>query len=347
MQIGNYKIGGERGAFVIAEVAQAHDGSLGYAHSFIDASADAGAQAVKFQTHIANAESTLDEPFRVSMSGQDATRWDYWRRMEFSFSQWQGLSDHAVKRGLIFLSSAFSFEAVNLLAEIGMPAWKVGSGEAFNWPLIELMMEKGGPILLSTGLSTWADIASMLARIQERDGEIALLQCTTRYPTSLEQVGLNVITSLRERFAVPVGLSDHSGTPYPALASLAAGVDLVEVHVTFDRRMYGPDTTSSLTFAELEMVCSANRAFATMRANPVDKDTEATALAETKTLFTKSLSPVRDLSAGTALSANMLTLKKPSGGLPIESLNDLLGRRLKHPVLANRLLRIDDLEEPK
>ncbi|MEB3213684.1 MAG: N-acetylneuraminate synthase family protein, partial [Leptolyngbyaceae bacterium] len=243
LMIGPKTIDGALGAFIIAEVAQSHDGSLGYAHSYIDAAADAGADAVKFQTHIATAESTLDERFRVPLSGQDLTRWDYWRRMEFSLEQWQGLANHAEKRGLIFLSSAFSFEAVNLLSKIGMPAWKVSSGEALNWPLIESMLDKGGPILLSTGLSSWDHISSTVNKIQERCGKVVLLQCTTRYPTPLERVGLNIIDDLRNRFCVPVGLSDHSGTPYPSLAALCLSVDLLEIHVTFDRRMYGPDVS--------------------------------------------------------------------------------------------------------
>ncbi|MGC8917653.1 MAG: N-acetylneuraminate synthase family protein, partial [Thermoanaerobaculum sp.] len=110
---------------VIAEVAQAHDGSLGLAHAFIDAAADAGASAIKFQTHIAAAESTLGEPWRVKFSPQDRTRYDYWRRMEFTEEQWVGLREHAEERGLYFLSSPFSVEAVELLERVGVAAWKV------------------------------------------------------------------------------------------------------------------------------------------------------------------------------------------------------------------------------
>jgi len=343
MKIADRLIDGGRGAFVIAEVAQAHDGSLGYAHAFINAAADAGADAIKFQTHVADAESTLDDQFRVPLSGQDATRWDYWRRMEFTREQWAGLAEHAAHRKLIFLSSPFSPAAVELLAGIGVPAWKVGSGETFNRTLIDLMLDHGGPILLSTGMSTWGDIASMVAHIQGRGGEVALFQCSSRYPTPLEKVGVNVVGELRRRFAIPVGLSDHSGTPWPALAALNESIDLLEVHVTFDRRMYGPDTSSSLTFTELAMVTEANRAFATMRASPVDKDQAAADLAQTKTLFTKSLSPVRDLSAGTVLAAEMLTVKKPGGGLSLEQLDQVIGRRLRRDIPANRLLRLDDL----
>ena len=334
---------GERGAFVIAEVAQAHDGSLGYAHAFIDATADAGADAVKFQTHIADAESTLDEKFRIPLSGQDGTRWDYWRRMEFTREQWAGLAEHAARRNLVFLSSPFSPAAVELLAGIGIPAWKVGSGEAFNPSLVDQMLRHGGPILLSSGMSTWAEIAGMVAHIQGKGGEVALFQCSSRYPTPLEDVGVNIVDELRRRFALPVGLSDHSGTPWPALACLGKCIDLLEVHVTFDRRMYGPDTSSSLTFSELTMVAQANRAFAAMRASPVDKDKAAQQLEKTKAMFTKSLSPVSDLPAGTVLTAEMLTVKKPGGGLSFEQLGQVLGRRLCRDVPANRLLRLDDL----
>jgi N-acetylneuraminate synthase len=123
--------------FVIGEVALTHDGSLGLAHAFIDAIAAAGADAVKFQTHIAAAESTPAEPFRVPFSRQDASRYDYWKRMEFTEDQWRGLAAHALERGLVFLSSPFSLEAVDLLQRIGMPLWKIASGETSNALLLD------------------------------------------------------------------------------------------------------------------------------------------------------------------------------------------------------------------
>jgi N,N'-diacetyllegionaminate synthase len=128
---------------IIAEVAQAHDGSLGMAHAFIDAAAAAGVDAIKFQTHIAAEESTAAEPWRVKFSKQDATRFDYWKRMEFAPEQWAGLKQHAEEKGLMFLSSAFSHAAVDLLRKLGMPAWKVASGELTNLPLIAHMAKDG------------------------------------------------------------------------------------------------------------------------------------------------------------------------------------------------------------
>ena len=159
LRIAGREIGPGQPALIVAEIAQAHDGSLGLAHAFMDAIADAGADAVKFQTHIASAESTIDEPFRVRFSQQDATRYDYWRRMEFEPEQWQRLANHARERGLVFLSSPFSVAAVELLRDIGMPAWKIGSGEFASADLWQAMAETGAPILYSTGMSKLSEIA--------------------------------------------------------------------------------------------------------------------------------------------------------------------------------------------
>ena len=136
-KIGEKSVGPGQPCLIVAEVAQAHDGSLGAAHAFIDAIADSGADAVKFQTHIAAAESTLGEPWRVKFSLQDNTRFDYWKRMEFTEEQWHGLKRHADKSGLLFLSSPFSFEAVELLNRVGVAAWKVPSGETANTPMLD------------------------------------------------------------------------------------------------------------------------------------------------------------------------------------------------------------------
>src|SRR3990170_846507 len=153
---------------IVGEVAQAHDGSLGTAHAFIDAIANAGADAVKFQTHIAAAESTPAEPWRVIFSQQDATRYDYWKRMEFTEEQWCGLKKHADERGLKFLSSPFSIEAVELLTRVGVAAWKVASGEVSTTPMFERMAATGLPIFLSTGMSPLNEIDAAVELVQAR-----------------------------------------------------------------------------------------------------------------------------------------------------------------------------------
>src|SRR5688572_14420420 len=164
---------------IVAEVGLSHDGSLGIAHAFIDEIARNGADAVKFQTHIAEAESTPAEPFRVKFSRQDATRYEYWKRIAFSELQWQGLADHAREKGLIFLSSPFSREAVDLLDRVGMTMWKVGSGEVGTLPMLDAMIATGKPILLSSGMSDIAELDKAVERVRRAGLPLAVLQCTT------------------------------------------------------------------------------------------------------------------------------------------------------------------------
>jgi N-acetylneuraminate synthase len=345
LSIAGRSVGCDSPAFIIAEVAQAHDGSLGMAHAFIDAAADTGVDAVKYQTHLAAAESTLDEPFRVRFSQQDSTRFQYWKRMEFTPDQWQELAAHARKRGVVFLSSAFSVAAVDLLRGIGMAAWKIGSGEFASADLWQAMAETGAPILFSTGMAKRAEIAKAVALFRANGLPYALMQCTSAYPTPLDAVGLNVIGELREQFGCPVGLSDHSGSVFPGLAALARGANLLEVHATFNRGMFGPDVAASVTFSELRMLCEMRDALATMDSHPVDKDAMAERLLEMREIFGKSLAPVRAFAAGTVLGRGMVMLKKPGGGIPPEAVEQVVGRRLAHDVDPTRILRWSDLME--
>lgn len=342
IQIGNRMVGGGQRALIIAEIAQAHDGSLGLAHQMIDAAADAGADAVKFQTHIADAESSRQEAFRIKFSPQDPTRYDYWKRLEFSKDGWAGLQRHASERGILFLSSVFSNEAFDLINNIGVPAWKVASGELGNGPLLDRMIATGAPLLISSGMSRIDEVEALTTRLRDAGSPFAVFQCTSMYPTPLEKVGLNMLEDLRGRLACPVGLSDHSGQVFPGLAALARGVDMLELHLTLDRRMFGPDVSSSLTVAELRLVTEARDAFALLDQNPVNKDGLAAELAHVRSLFGRSVALTRDLEAGVVLTAEMLTLKKPEGGIAPEMMQELVGRTLRRKVLASDLLSLED-----
>jgi N-acetylneuraminate synthase len=335
---------GQGRCLVIGEVALTHDGSLGLAHAFIDAIADAGADAVKFQTHIAAAESTPSEPFRVKFSRQDATRYDYWKRMEFTEDQWRGLADHCRDRGVLFISSPFSLQAVDLLGRIGQDLWKIASGETGNVQLVDRILDFGAPVMLSTGMSPLSEIDAAVARVQARGLQAGVLQCTTAYPCPPEKVGLNLIPTYRERYGCWVGLSDHSATIYPGLAGAAIGLDLLEVHVTLSREMFGPDVIASITTAELRQLVDGVRFIERMRAHPVDKDAAAAETAPLRRLFTRSLVAREALPAGTVLGPEHLVMKKPGTGLPPERLPDVIGRRLTRAVEANQLLAAEDIE---
>lgn len=343
-ELGGKKIGNGLCPMIIAEVGQAHDGSLGLAHCFIDAVAEAGVDAVKFQTHIAMEESTLDEPFRVKFSRQDNTRFEYWQRMEFTAEEWAGLAEHAKEQGLIFLSSAFSIAAVDLLERLGVPAWKIGSGEFWSSQLLETMIGTGKPLLVSTGMSRWDEIETISMMLENKCHPYALLQCTSRYPTKLNEVGLNVILEIRDKLKCPVGFSDHSGVIFPSVTAMARGAALVEVHVTLSRAMFGPDISSSLTVNELSQLVSARDAIVTMDGHPVDKDSMAEELETMRSLFSKSVALVNNLPAGTVLEEKHLCAKKPGTGIPVSELDQVLGKRLINDGFAECLLKWENVK---
>ena len=343
-KIGNIPVGGKNKTFIIAEVAQAHEGSLGTAIAFIDAAAAAGADAIKFQTHIADAESTIDDQFRVKFSYQDSSRYAYWKRMEFNETQWKLLSEHAKAKGLVFLSSAFSIEAFNLLNSLSMPAWKIASGETSSNEILQKMIETQKPILLSTGMSKMSEILNTCEYLHKSNVDFVLLQCTSKYPTKLEEIGLNVIDDFKELGCL-VGLSDHSGTIYPAMAAIARGVSVVELHLTFNKKMFGPDNSSSITFEDLSLIIDFRNAIYQMDMNPVDKTNLTHDLKKMRDLFNRSLTFKKDQPKGKIITREMLTTKKPGTGISYSDANKLLGKPLNKDVPFNRLIKWSDIDD--
>lgn len=344
IQIDGRTVGPGHRPLVIAEVAQAHDGSLGTAHAFIDAIADAGADAVKFQTHIAAAESTIHEPWRVRFSRQDETRYAYWKRMEFTPPQWAGLKEHAEKRGLLFMSSAFSPEAVDLLIQLGIRVWKVASGEVASTALVRQMAATRLPVLLSSGMSRMAELDRAVAISREAGCDVGVFQCTTMYPCPPDKVGLNVLAELRERFGCPVGLSDHSGRIYAGLAAVALGASMVELHVTFSRQMFGPDVPASVTFPELAQLTEGVRAIHAMVSTPVEKEAVALEMDPMRRTFQKVLVTARPMAAGTRLVAEDFVLKKAGPGMSPEAVERIAGRVLVRDVAADHPISEADLK---
>lgn len=334
----------EERCLIIGEVAQTHDGSLGQAHAFIDAIADAGADAVKFQTHIAAAESSPAEPWRVKFSLQDETRFDYWRRMEFSAEQWAGLKHHVEQRGLLFLSTPFSFEAAEMLARIEMKVWKMASGEICNLPLLKLAAANGKPLILSSGLSNWRELDEAVETVKTLQNPLAVLQCTSAYPCPPEAIGLNLLEDFRRRYDCPVGLSDHSGNIFASLAAVALGAEVLEIHVAFSREMFGPDVAASITTGELKQMVKGVRQIEKMLANKIDKDQKAEELKPLRRIFTQSVHARTALPKGAILTRENLTLKKPGTGIPASQLENLLGLKLRRGLQPDEILLLEDVE---
>jgi N-acetylneuraminate synthase len=264
--------------------------------------------------------------------------------MEFSEEQWAGLRRHAAERGLWFVCSPFSLEAVELLMRVEPDAWKIASGEISSFHALDRMLSTKLPVLVSTGMSRLSEVDAAVRRVTATACPLAVLQCTTAYPCPPEKVGLNMIPLYRERYGCAVGLSDHSGTVFPGLAAATIGVDVLELHVTMSREMFGPDVPASVTTTEFRQLVDGVRYIEKMTANPVDKDALAGEADSLRTVFTKSIVTRVALPAGTRLEEHHLAFRKPGTGIPESMMQQVLSRRLKRALPANTILREDYLE---
>jgi len=329
--------------FIVAEIGQAHDGSLGILHSYIDAIASTGVNAIKFQTHIAEAESSIHEPFRVKFSYEDEKRFAYWKRMEFSLAQWKEIKQHCDDKNIMFLSSPFSNAAVDLLEEVDVAKYKIGSGEVNNFLLLEKIAKTGKEIILSSGMSSFKELDEAVEFLRLYDNEISILQCSTQYPTPPENTGLNVLIEMKTKYDFPIGFSDHSGTIFPSIAAAALGAEMLEVHTVFDKQMFGPDSTSSLTIDSLKQLVEGVRFVERSLLATVDKNDTSQYL-EVKKIFEKSLAVNKYLPVGSTLTFDDLEAKKPIGyGISSKKYKEVIGRKLKHEKNKYDFLNIEDI----
>ena len=329
---------------IIAEIAQAHDGSLGMVHSYIDAVAKTGCSAIKFQTHIAEAESSIYEPFRVKFSKQDTTRFDYWKRMEFTLEQWKEIKQHCDEVDLEFMTSPFSNTAIDLLEEVGVKRYKVGSGEVNNFVLLEKIARTGKPVIISSGMSSFDELDKTVQFLNDRNVNFSILQCTTSYPTKPTQFGFNVIKELKEKYNVTVGYSDHSSSIEACIAATALGAEILEFHVVFDKEMFGPDAKSSLTIKETTRLVEAVTNIKTAINNPIDKSNNLE-FKELKQIFEKSLAVNKKLKKGHTITFSDLETKKPKGyGILVSEYEKIIGKKISRDLHQWDFLNYKDLE---
>ncbi|MBT7545015.1 MAG: N-acetylneuraminate synthase [Kordiimonadaceae bacterium] len=314
--------------FIIAEIGQAHDGSIGILHSLVKAAASIGVDAVKFQVHIAEAESSMSEPFRINFSHIDATRFDYWKRMELPFKEWEILKALCDDLGVEFLATPFSNAAVDLLEKIGVKRYKIGSGDASNHLLLEKVCNTEKEIILSSGMSSTESLDETIGFLKKHKSLYSILQCTTKYPTKAEDIGLKYIDDFKQRYNCPVGLSDHSGKIYAGIAAVAVGASIIEAHITFDKRMFGPDAESSLTVKDFSKLVEGIR-FTEKATTGYNKEALNKNSTELARIFGKSLSVNKDLKKGHIVSYDDLEGKKPSDiGIPINQYTQIIGKQL-------------------
>tara|TARA_R100000935_G_scaffold58846_1_gene98510 strand:+ start:2629 stop:3621 length:993 start_codon:yes stop_codon:yes gene_type:complete len=317
---------------IVAEIAQAHKGSLELALAYIDALSNTGVDALKFQVHIAEAESSIHEPFRIKFS-EDNTRYDYWKRMEFTLEEWKILKNRCESHNIEFLASPFSNAAVDLLEEVGVKRYKIGSGEVTNFLLLEKIANTRKPVILSSGMSSYIELDKTVKFLEDRDVEYSILQCTTAYPTVPENYGLNVISELKKRYQVTIGYSDHSAKIETCIAAAALGAEILEFHAVFDRNSTGPDASSSLEIKEIKILVSAVKNISLALSSPVDKGDNSKFL-ELKNIFEKSLAVNKNLPSGHIIKYEDLEAKKPKGhGIDASRFQEVIGRKIYKPMV--------------
>ncbi|MFI4861064.1 MAG: N-acetylneuraminate synthase family protein [Phycisphaerales bacterium JB063] len=327
---------------IIAEVGSVHDGSFGNALKLIELAAQCGADSVKFQTHLPEHETLREAPSPAYFNSEP--RYDYFQRTGFSPDQWAKLKRHADTHHIGFLSSPFSAAAVDLLETVGVPCYKIPSGEVTNLPLLERVAQTGKPVLLSSGMSSWAelDAAAAVFTGSAEAGELTVMQCSSAYPCPPERVGLNVMREMAERYGRPVGLSDHTPDAFSSFAAVAQGAVVIEKHLTFSRAMYGSDAALALEPAEFSYLVQGVRAIETMMQHEVDKD-DLTPYREMKAVFEKSIVARRPIPAGATITRDMLDVRKPGTGIPARDIGQVVGKVAAHGISADSLVTPEDL----
>jgi N-acetylneuraminate synthase len=269
-------------------------------------------------------------------------RYAYFERTAFSPEQWHAIKTHCDERQVEFLSSPFSCEAVALLESVGVARYKVPSGEVTNLPLLEAIARTGKPVLLSSGMSSWAELDEAVQSIVQQHTNMTVLQCTSEYPCPYEHVGLHILREMSQRYSLPVGLSDHTLSNYAAFAAVTLGAAVIEKHFTFSRLMYGSDARHSLEPADFTDLVQGVRAIETMLAAWVDKDNTAP-FATMKETFEKSIVALVDIPAGARITDTMVGMKKPGTGLPARRLKEVLGKQARRDIPADTLIREEDI----
>ncbi len=333
-------IGPDKPCFIIAEIGSTHDGNFNLAKTMIDAVAETGVDAVKFQIHISEAETLRDAPMPPFFKGEP--RYEYFIRTGFSFDQWRELKEYTESKGLVFFASSFSIEATELLEKLGVEVHKVPSGEVTNLPYLAHMAKTGKQILLSSGMSNWEELDLAVKTIKDNGGDLFLFQCTTEYPVIPENVGMNVMHEMKQRYGVTVGLSDHSLHNYAAFLAVAEGAKIIEKHFTISRKLYGSDAKHSMLPQEFGELVKGIRTIEAIQASEVDKD-DIEKFKVMKEVFQKSFVTKQDILAGTVISKEMLTTKKPGTGIEPKDINRVMGRVASKNLAKNHLLTWEDL----
>src|SRR2546428_960335 len=337
IRIGGRAIGPGHPCFVIAEAGINHNGDVAIALELVHAAAEAGADAIKFQTHFPEHEM-LRGGATAAYVGESL--FELLTRTALSRDHHFMLRDAAKQRGIVFLSTPFSREAADFLDTVKVPAYKTGSGELTNLPLQQHIARKGKPMIVSTGMSTAEEIDRTVDAIRAIGTPFALMHCTSTYPTPFEHVQIDCVPALQRTYSVPVGFSDHTVGGFVAPAAVALGANLFEKHFTISRSLPGPDQQGSMEPAELTELVQGIRAIekangATKTIQPGEQDV--------RNMAHHSVVSIRDIAAGAKIAADDVWAKRPGTGIPARQLGEVVGRKTNHAIAKDRLITWDDL----
>jgi len=322
--------------FIIAEAGVNHNGSIALAKQLIDVAAKSGADAVKFQTFIAEEVVSTDAPkaeYQKQTTDASESQLDMIKKLELSKEDHRELMDYAKHKNIMFLSTPFDNKSVDLLVELGVPLIKISSGEITNHPFLEYIAKKGLPIILSTGMSSLKEVAEAVSVIKEAGcKDLTLLHCTSNYPARVEDCNL-----LEDAFDVPVGYSDHTPGIYVPLAAAAMGACVIEKHFTLDKNLPGPDHRASLEPAELEEMVRGIRLVEKALGSPVKAPVESEL--EVRDVARRSIVAKVDIPAGTVITEDMLVFKRPGTGVAPTDVSKLIGRKTKYDIKKDELIK--------
>jgi len=346
ISIGSQQVGPGMPVFIIAEAGVNHNGDPELAKRLVDAAAEAGADAVKFQTYkTENVVSKTAPKAKYQEKTTDATesQYDMLKKLELAVQDFVELKDYCIRRNILFMSTPHDQESIDTLNELGVKVFKVGSGDITNIPYLKHMACKGKPIILSTGMSYLSEVDEAVRVIQLAGNEqLILLHCVSNYPADPSDVNLRAMETMKKAFGVPIGYSDHTlGIEIP-VAAVAMGACVIEKHFTLDRSMPGPDHRASLEPVELKAMVQGIRTVE--KALGDGRKQPAASEANTAEVARKSLVAACDIDKGTILSEEWIAVKRPGTGLAPSLLKYIVGRKARQSIPAGTLLTLEMVE---
>lgn len=339
-------IGIGNSCFIIAEAGVNHNGELEIAKKLIDSAAELGADAIKFQTFITEKVISSYAPmadYQKKNIGSESSQLEMVKKLELSFEEFTEIKEYCKHKGIIFLSSPFDFESVDFLENIGISAYKIGSGEITNIPFLSYVSSKGKPIILSTGMSSLAEVEQAMDIIKsEGNDKIILLHCTSNYPTNYNDVNLRAMETLKYAFKVPVGYSDHTEGIEISIAALAMGAVVIEKHFTLDKSMEGPDHKASLSPEELKKLITSIRNVEKAFGDGIKKITEAEK--NVRSVARKSIVANKRIKQGDIIKLEDLTFKRPGSGIEPKMVDMIINKKAKVDISYDEIITWEMIE---